>query len=68
LDAREGQDNQHYIEGRMTERDVQIFEAWLRGASLGEIAKRFNMDKQQVKKVISRGQKERGRTAPEVVQ
>jgi Mor family transcriptional regulator len=46
----------------MTERDVQIYEAWLRGASLGEIAKRFNMDKQQVKKVISREQKERSRS------
>jgi len=51
----------------MTERDVQIYEAWLRGASLGEIAKRFNMDKQQVKKVISRGQKERGRSPAQMV-
>jgi len=47
--------------------DISIYEAFMRGDSVGSLAKRFKLDKSQIKKVINRVGTERVITKPEVL-
>ena len=47
--------------------DISIYEAFMRGDSVGSLAKRFKLDKSQIKKVINRVGTERNSTKPEVL-
>jgi Mor family transcriptional regulator len=38
----------------MLPQDISIYEAFMRGDSVGSLAKRFKLDKSQIKKVINR--------------
>lgn len=51
----------------MNEHDLAIFNAWFRGDSIGSIAKRYKLDKSQIKKVINRVSKERTNAEPKVL-
>jgi Mor family transcriptional regulator len=43
----------------MTQQDLEIFLAWFAGESTGSLAKKYKLDKSQIKKVINRVGKER---------
>jgi Mor family transcriptional regulator len=47
--------------------DIDIHEAFMRGDSIGSLAKRYKLDKSQIKKVINRVGTERVITKPEVL-
>jgi Mor family transcriptional regulator len=51
----------------MLPQDISIYEAFMRGDSVGSLAKRFKLDKSQIKKVINRVGTERVITKPEVL-
>jgi Mor family transcriptional regulator len=51
----------------MLPQDISIYEAWMKGNSIGSLAKRYKLDKSQIKKVISRVGNERTITKPEVL-
>ena len=51
----------------MRQPDTSIYEAFMRGDSVGSLAKRFKLDKSQIKKVINRVGTERVITKPEVL-
>ena len=38
----------------MHQQDIEIYKAWMRGDSVGSLAKRYKLDKSQIKKVINR--------------
>jgi Mor family transcriptional regulator len=42
----------------MTPQDISIYKAFMAGHSVGSIAKRFKLDKSQIRKVINRVSKE----------
>lgn len=47
--------------------DINIYKAFMRGDSVGSLAKRYKLDKSQIKKVINRVGTERVITKPEVL-
>jgi Mor family transcriptional regulator len=51
----------------MRQPDTSIYEAFMRGDSVGSLAKRFKLDKSQIRKVINRVGTERVITKPEVL-
>jgi hypothetical protein len=51
----------------MLPQDISIYEAFMRGDSVGSLAKRFKLDKSQIKKVINRVGTERNSPRPEVL-
>jgi len=51
----------------MLPQDISIYEAFMRGDSVGSLARRFKLDKSQIKKVINRVGTERVITKPEVL-
>jgi Mor family transcriptional regulator len=51
----------------MLPQDISIYQAFMRGDSVGSLAKRFKLDKSQIKKVINRVGTERVITKPEVL-
>lgn len=51
----------------MKQPDISIYEAFMRGDSVGSLAKRFKLDKSQIRKVINRVGTERIITKPEVL-
>jgi Mor family transcriptional regulator len=51
----------------MKQPDTSIYEAFMRGDSVGSLAKRFKLDKSQIRKVINRVGNERGITKSEVL-
>jgi len=51
----------------MQAQDISIYQAFMRGDSVGSLAKRFKLDKSQIKKVINRVGTERVITKPEVL-
>ena len=51
----------------MQPQDISIYEAFMRGDSVGSLAKRFKLDKSQIKKVINRVSNERGIAKSEVL-
>jgi len=51
----------------MQPQDIRIYEAFMRGDSVGSLAKRYKLDKSQIKKVINRVGNERVSTATEVL-
>jgi len=51
----------------MQAHDINIYEAWMKGHSIGSLAKRYKLDKSQIKKVINRVGTERVITKPEVL-
>ena len=51
----------------MRQPDTSIYEAFMRGDSVGSLAKRFKLDKSQIKKVINRVGTERNIAKPEVL-
>ena len=51
----------------MLPQDISIYEAFMRGDSVGSLAKRFKLDKSQIKKVINRVGTERNSPRPKVL-
>ena len=51
----------------MQQQDISIYEAWMKGMSVGTLAKNYKLDKSQIKKVINRVSNERGITKSEVL-
>jgi Mor family transcriptional regulator len=51
----------------MQPQDISIYEAFMRGDSIASLAKRYKLDKSQIKKVINRVGTERIITKPEVL-
>ena len=51
----------------MLPQDISIYEAFMRGHSVGSLAKRFKLDKSQIRKVINRVGTERVITKPAVL-
>jgi len=51
----------------MLQQDISIYEAFMRGDSVGSLAKRFKLDKSQIKKVINRVGTERVIAKPKVL-
>ena len=51
----------------MHQQDISIYDAFMKGHSVGSLAKRFKLDKSQIKKVINRVGTERNSTKPEVL-
>lgn len=51
----------------MLPQDISIYEAFMRGDSVGSLAKRFKLDKSQIKKVINRVGTQRVIAKPEVL-
>jgi Mor family transcriptional regulator len=51
----------------MQPQDISIYEAFMRGDSVGSLSKRFKLDKSQIKKVINRAGAERIITKSEVL-
>lgn len=51
----------------MRPQDISIYEAFMRGDSIASLAKRYKLDKSQIKKVINRVGTERIITKPEVL-
>ena len=51
----------------MQQRDTNIYEAWIKGMSIGAIAKNYKLDKSQIKKVINRVGSERRVNDPTVL-
>ena len=51
----------------MLQQDTSIYEAFMRGDSVGSLAKRFKLDKSQIKKVINRVGTERVIAKPKVL-
>ena len=51
----------------MRQPDTSIYEAFIRGDSVGSLAKRFKLDKSQIKKVINRVGTERIIAKPEAL-
>lgn len=51
----------------MKQPDTDIYEAFMRGDSAGSLAKRFKLDKHQIRKIINRVGIERRVTSPEVL-
>lgn len=44
----------------MQKQDIDIYIAWMRGESIGAIAKKYKIDKGQVRRVVNRVVEERG--------
>lgn len=44
----------------MQPQDIEIYHAWMRGESIGAIAKKNKMDKGQVRRIVNRVVEERG--------
>lgn len=51
----------------MQPQDISIYKAFMRGDSIASLAKRYKLDKSQIKKVINRVGTERIITKPEVL-
>ena len=51
----------------MQPQDINIYEAFMKGHSVGSLAKRYKLDKSQIKKAINRANNERGFTKSEVL-
>jgi len=51
----------------MQPQDISIYEAFMRGDSVGSLSKRFKLDKSQIRKVVNRVGTERVITKPEVL-
>ena len=51
----------------MQPQDISIYQAFMRGDSIASLAKRYKLDKSQIKKVINRVGTERVITKPEVL-
>jgi Mor family transcriptional regulator len=51
----------------MTQQDLEIFLSWFAGESIGSLAKKYKLDKSQIKKVINRVSKERAITDTEIL-
>lgn len=51
----------------MQQRDISIYDAWIKGMSIGAIAKNYKLDKSQIKKVINRVGSERRVSDPKVL-
>jgi len=49
------------------QRDISIYDAWIKGMSIGAIAKNYKLDKSQIKKVINRVGSERRVSDPKVL-
>ncbi len=43
----------------MTQSDIDMYEAWMRGDSIGSIAKRHKLDKTQVRRIVNRVMEQR---------
>jgi len=51
----------------MTPQDIDIYKAFMRGDSVGSIAKRWKLDKSQIRKVVNRVSKEARGSVTEVL-
>jgi Mor family transcriptional regulator len=51
----------------MQQPDTSIYEAFMRGHSIGSLSKRYKLDKSQIRKVINRVGIERAIAKPEVL-
>jgi Mor family transcriptional regulator len=51
----------------MTPQDIDIYKAFMRGDSVGSIAKRWKLDKSQIRKVVNRVSKEARSSVTEVL-
>lgn len=43
----------------MNPSDIEMYEAWMHGDSIGSIAKRYKLDKTQVRRVVNRVMEQR---------
>lgn len=43
----------------MNPSDIEMYEAWMRGDSIGSLAKRYKLDKTQVRKAVNRVMEQR---------
>lgn len=44
----------------MSPQDIEMYRAWMMGESIGSIAKRYKLHKDQVRKVVNRVREQRG--------
>lgn len=44
----------------MHQSDIDMYDAWMRGESIGAIAKKHKLDKNQVRRIVNRVVEERG--------